>query len=85
MIGELDSMADEELQKKLKKMVNKSIKDLKEDIAKSDHPITRLVAIARHEGYGIALQELGADTSKLGTLVETEAIKIEPSIRKFFD
>lgn len=77
-------MNDEELQNKLKKMVNKSIKELKIEIAKSDHPVTTLAIIARHEGYGIALKELGTDTSKLGALVESEAMKIEPSIRKFF-
>ena len=77
-------MPNEELQKRLNQMVEKSIKDLKSDIAKADHPITKLTAIARHEGYGIALQELGANTEKLGSLVEMEAKKLEPSLRKFF-
>ncbi len=70
--------------KMLNKMVDKAIKELKSDLYKADHPITKLATIARHEGYGMALQELGADTSKLGTLVESEAKKIEPSIRILF-
>lgn len=77
-------MPNEELQKRLSQMVNKAINELRSDLAKADHPITKLATIARHEGYGIALKELGADTSKLGILVETEAKKIEPSIRPFF-
>ena len=77
-------MPDEELQKKLNQMVDKAINELRRDLAKADHPITKLATIARHEGYGIALKELGADTGKLGVLVETEAKKIEPSIRLLF-
>lgn len=72
------------LQQKLDQMVNKSIEELKIDLTRSDDPITKLVTIARHEGYGIALKELGADTKKLGILVETEAKKIEPYIRQYF-
>ena len=77
-------MSNDELQKRLSQMVDKAIRELNSDLAKADHPITKLVTIARHEGYGIALKELGADTSKLGTLVESEAKKIEPSIRPLF-
>jgi hypothetical protein len=77
-------MPDEQLPKRLSQMVNKAINELRNDLAKADHPITKLIAIARHEGYGIALKELGADTSKLGILVEDEAKKIEPSIRPLF-
>ncbi len=77
-------MSDEQLQKRPSQMVNKAINELRNDLAKADHPITKLVTIARHEGYGIALKELGADTSKLGILVEDEAKKIEPSIRPLF-
>lgn len=70
-------MPKEELQKRLSQMVNKAIKELKSDLSRADHPITKLATIVRHEGYGIALRELGADTSELGILVETEAMKIE--------
>ena len=77
-------MPDEELQKKLNQMVDKAINELRSDLTKADYPITKLATIARHEGYGIALKELGADTRKLGTLIETEAKKIEPSIRLLF-
>lgn len=81
-------MSDEDSQKifnqKLSQMVGKAINELRSDLAKADHSITKLVTIARHEGYGIALTELGADTSKLGILVEAEAKKIEPSIRLLF-
>lgn len=65
-------------------MVEKAIRELNSELARADHPILKLTTIARHEGYGIALKELGADTTKLGTLVEAEAKKIEPSIRPLF-
>ncbi len=77
-------MSNEELQKRLNQMVEKAIKELNSELAKADHPILKLTTISRHEGYGIALKELGADTSKLGILVETEAEKIEPSLRPLF-
>ena len=77
-------MSEEELQKKLSQMVDKAINELRRDLTKADHSITKLAAIARHEGYGIALKELGTDTSKLGILIEAEAKKIEPSIRLYF-
>ena len=77
-------MPNEELQKRLNQMVEKAIRDLNNNLAKADHPILKLTIISRHEGYGIALHELGADTAKLGTLVESEAKKIEPSIRPLF-
>lgn len=66
---------------KLNKMVEKAIKELNAEIAKADHPILKLITITRHEGYGIALKELGVDTEKLGILIEIEARKIEPYIR----
>ena len=72
------------MDKKLNQMVEKAIIDLNNNLAKADQPIIKLTIISRHEGYGIALHELGADTTKLGTLVESEAKKIEPSIRKLF-
>ncbi len=77
-------MATEEFQKRLNQMAEKALIDLRNDLSKADHPITKLATIARYEGYGIALQELGADTVKLGKLVESEANKIEPTIRPFF-
>lgn len=77
-------MHNEELQKRFNQMVEKAIKELNNDLAKTDHPILKLTTISRHEGYGIALHELGADTTKLGILVETEAKKLEPAIRKLF-
>lgn len=77
-------MSEEELQI-LNKMAEKATRDLKSELSRADHPISKLVTIARHEGYGMALRELGADTSKLGMLVESEAKKIEPSIRIFFN
>lgn len=77
-------MPNEELQKRLSQMVEKAINGLRSDLNKADHPILKLTTIARHEGYGIALKELGADTIKLGLLVESEAKKIEPSIRSLF-
>ena len=77
-------MPNEELQKRLNQMVDNAIKELKSDLNKADHPILKLTTIARHEGYGIALKELGVDTTKLGLLVESEAKKIEPSIRPLF-
>lgn len=77
-------MSNDELPKRLSQMVNKAIRELNSDLAKADHPITKLATIARHEGYGIALKELGADTKKLGILIEDEAKKIEPSIRPLF-
>lgn len=77
-------MPNEELQKRLNQMVYKAIRELNSELARADHPILKLTTIARHEGYGIALKELGADTTKLGTLVEYEAKKIEPSIRPLF-
>lgn len=77
-------MANEKLQTNLNQMVDKSIKDLNIELSKADHPILKLTIISRHEGYGIALKELGADTTKLGKLVEIEAAKIEPQLRKFF-
>lgn len=77
-------MPNEDLQKKLNQMVDKAIRELDSELARADHPILKLTTIARHEGYGIALKELGADTTKLGTLVESEAKKIEPSIRPLF-
>lgn len=40
--------------------------------------------ISRYERYGIALHELGADTKKLGAIVEIEAKKIESTIRSLF-
>jgi hypothetical protein len=77
-------MPNEELQKRLNQMVEKAIRDLNINLAKADHLIIKLTTISRYEGYGIALHELGADTTKLGTLVESEAKKIEPSIRPLF-
>lgn len=77
-------MPNEELQKRLNQMVYNTITNLKRDLAKEGHPILKLIIIARYEGYGIALKELGADTSELGALVETDARKIEPSIRQYF-
>lgn len=77
-------MVNEKLLTNLDQMVDKAIKDLNIELSKADHPITKLAEIARHEGYGIALKELGADTTKLGNLIETEAAKIEPQLRKFF-
>lgn len=77
-------MPNEELQKRLNQMVDKATRELNSELARADHPILKLTTIARHEGYGIALKELGADTTKLGTLVEVEAKKIEPSIRPMF-
>lgn len=77
-------MPNEELQKRLNQMVEKAIKELKNELAKTEYPIIKLTIISRHEGYGIALKELGTDTSKLGILVETEAKKIGPSIRPLF-
>lgn len=77
-------MLNEELQKRFSQMVDKAIRELNSELTKADHPILKLTTIARHEGYGIALKELGADTSKLGVLVESEAKKIEPSIRLLF-
>ena len=77
-------MSNEELQKRLNQMVEKAIKELKNELAKADHPILKLITISRHEGYGIALHELGVDTTKLGILVESEAKKIEPAVRKLF-
>ena len=69
---------------RINQMVDKAINGLRRDLTKADHSISKLAAIARHEGYGIALKELGADTSKLGILIEAEAKKIEPSIRLYF-
>lgn len=77
-------MLNEELQKRFSQMVDKAIRELNSELTRADHPILKLTTIARHEGYGIALKELGADTSKLGVLVESEAKKIEPSIRLLF-
>lgn len=77
-------MVNEKLLTSLSQMVDKSIKDLNRELSKADHPILKLSIIVRHEGYGIALKELGADTAKLGKLVESEAAKIEPQLRKFF-
>jgi len=77
-------MANEKSLTILDQMVDKSIKDLNIELSKADHPILKLTIIARHEGYGIALKELGVDTAKLGKLVEIEAAKIEPQLRKFF-
>lgn len=77
-------MINEKLKADLDRMVDKSIKDLNIELSKADHPLAKLATIARHEGYGIALKELGADTTELGKLVETEATKIEPQLRKFF-
>lgn len=77
-------MLNEELQKRFSQMVDKAIRELNSELARADHPVLKLTTIARHEGYGIALKELGADTSKLGILVESEAKKIEPSIRLLF-
>jgi hypothetical protein len=71
-------------EKDLNLMVDKSIKDLNKELSKADHPILKLAIIARHEGYGIAMKELGADTTKLGKLIDSEALKIEPELRKFF-
>lgn len=65
-------------------MVEKAIRELNNDLAKTDHPVLKLTIISRYEGYGIALHELGTDTTKLGTLVEAEAKKIKPAIKKFF-
>ena len=77
-------MVNDITQTMLNDMVEKAAQDLEREISKADHPIIKLTIISRHEGYGIALKELGADTTKLGLLVETEAKKVEPSIRKFF-
>lgn len=74
----------EERRKLYSDMVEKAIRELNNDLAKADHPILKLTTISRHEGYGIALHELGADTTKLGIIVETEAKKLEPVIRKLF-
>ena len=77
-------MPNEDSQKKFNQMVDKAIRELNSELARADHPILKLTTIARHEGYGIALKELGADTTQLGLLVESEAKKIEPSIRPLF-
>ncbi len=82
-------MANDVIQKAITKealneLVERAIQDLKKELSKADHPIIKLTIISRHEGYGIALHDLGADTLKLGLLVESEAKKIEPSIRKLF-
>lgn len=81
---ELEKKFDQKLNHKLNRMVDKAMNELIRDVSKADHSITKLAAIARYEGYGIALKELGADTKKLGMLVETEARKIEQSIRLLF-
>lgn len=47
-------MSDEELQKRPNQMVDKAIRELNSDLAKADHPITKLTTIVRHEGYGMA-------------------------------
>jgi len=78
------SMTNDITQKMLDEMVEKAIQDLKRELDKADHPIIKLTIISRHEGYGIALKDLGAYTLKLGLLVEQEAKKIEPLIRKLF-
>ena len=77
-------MVNDTTQTMLNNMVEKAAQDLERELSKADHHIIKLTIISRHEGYGIALKELGADTTKLGLLVETEAKKVEPSIRKFF-
>lgn len=53
-------MPNEDLQKRLNQMVDKAIRELNSELARADHSILKLTTIARHEGYGIALKELGA-------------------------
>ena len=65
-------------------MVDKAIRELNSELTRADHPILKLPTIARDGGYVMAVKERGADTTKLGTLVESEAKKIEPSIRPLF-
>lgn len=77
-------MTNEKLSLTLDQMINKSMKSLNKELSEADHPITKLTIVSRYEGYGIALKELGADTSKLGMLVETQATEIEPQLRKYF-